>query len=99
MKITRKLNGQWWRTLVQHVGGLLGVLGMMTVVQAEDPVSFRAQIAPVLINNCLACHGPKKAEGGYRVDNYERLLSEGDSGSVGVKGKDIVFEIVINISI
>ncbi|MEC9001773.1 MAG: c-type cytochrome domain-containing protein [Planctomycetota bacterium] len=89
MKITRKLNGQWWRTLVQRVGGLLGVLGMMTVVQAEDPVSFRAQIAPVLINNCLACHGPKKAEGGYRVDNYERLLSEGDSGSVGVKGKDI----------
>ena len=33
--------------------------------------------------------GPKKAEGGYRVDSYERLLNEGDSGSAGVTGKDI----------
>ncbi|MEO2024022.1 MAG: c-type cytochrome domain-containing protein, partial [Pirellulaceae bacterium] len=89
MKYTRDLNCQWSRTLLRCVVGLLSVLGTATVAHAEDPVSFRAQIAPVLINNCLACHGPKKAEGGFRVDNYERLLSEGDSGSVGVKGKDI----------
>ncbi len=43
-------------------------------------VSFRSQIAPILLDNCLACHGAKKAEGGYRVDNYEELLKAGDSG-------------------
>lgn len=47
---------------------------------AADPVSFRKDIAPLLRDNCLACHGPKKAEGGYRVDSYERAIAEGDSG-------------------
>jgi WD40 repeat protein len=43
-------------------------------------VSFRSQIAPILFENCLACHGPKKAEGGYRVDSFDELLKAGDSG-------------------
>ena len=52
---------------------------LASTVKAQDAVSFRADIAPILINNCLACHGPKKAEGGYRVDTFERFLREGDS--------------------
>lgn len=52
-----------------------------------DPVSFKKDIAPVLLNNCLACHGPKKAEGGYRIDSYERLTKAGDSGAVGFLAK------------
>ena len=86
MTITRHIRGLYNRLFVLT---MVGMLGWTTLAVAEDPVSFRAQVAPVLINHCLACHGPKKAEGGYRVDNYERLLSEGDSGSVGIKGKDI----------
>ena len=35
------------------------------------------------MNNCVACHGVKKAEGGYRVDSFERSIKEGDSGSAG----------------
>jgi len=38
----------------------------------QAPVSFRKDVAPILQENCLACHGPKKAEGGYRVDSFER---------------------------
>ncbi len=54
----------------------------------QDEISFRGQVAQLLINNCLACHGPKKAEGGYRVDSFERLSQEGDSGAAGlVAGK------------
>ena len=45
-----------------------------------EPVSFRRDIAPLLLDNCLACHGPKKAEGGYRIDSFERLMQAGDSG-------------------
>jgi WD40 repeat protein len=53
-------------------------------VMAQEEISFRAQVAPLLISNCLACHGPKKAEGGFRVDSFDRLSQEGDSGAVGV---------------
>ena len=53
-------------------------------MHGQDGVSFKADIAPVLINNCLACHGPKKAEGGYRVDTFERFLREGDSGAAAI---------------
>ena len=48
------------------------------------PVSFRSQIAPILLDNCLACHGAKKAEGGYRVDSYEELIKAGDSGELPI---------------
>lgn len=47
---------------------------------SSDPVSFRNQIAPLLLENCTACHGPKKAEGGYRVDSFAQLSKAGDSG-------------------
>ena len=33
-------------------------------VSADEPVSFRKDLAPILLDQCLACHGPKKAEGG-----------------------------------
>lgn len=48
--------------------------------KVPEEVSFRSVIAPILRDNCLACHGAKKAEGGYRVDTYEELLKAGDSG-------------------
>ncbi len=51
---------------------------------AESPVSFRNEIAPILESNCLACHGTKKAEGGYRVDSYDELLKPGDSGEIPI---------------
>ncbi|MDZ4849918.1 MAG: c-type cytochrome domain-containing protein [Pirellulaceae bacterium] len=47
-------------------------------------VSFRSDIAPILVDSCLACHGPKKAEAGYRVDTYEELLKAGDSGELPI---------------
>ncbi len=54
------------------------------VASAAEPVSFRSQIAPVLLEHCLACHGPKKAEGGYRVDTFEELQRVGDSGEQSI---------------
>lgn len=61
-------------------------LGSMSVVAfgADAPVSFRGDIAPILQDSCLACHGAKKAEGGYRVDSYEELFKAGDSGEVPI---------------
>ncbi len=72
---------------VPLAGLMLGLIA--SDLQAEDPevtdapgatVSFRRDIAPILLDSCLACHGPKNAEGGYRVDTYSELLKAGDSG-------------------
>src|SRR5688500_18867207 len=56
--------------------------------RGEAP-SFKRDIAPLLLNNCLACHGPKKAEGGYRIDTFEQVTAAGDSTQPGFVGKDL----------
>jgi WD40 repeat protein len=55
----------------------------ITQVNAES-ISFKQQVAPVLLQHCIACHGPKRAEGGYRLDTIEQLLKPGDSGETPV---------------
>lgn len=48
-------------------------------VQATEPVSFVREIAPILRDKCLTCHGPEKAKGEYRVDTFELLQKPGGS--------------------
>ncbi len=66
----------------QFTFNLLFVATLCAPSRADEPatVSFRKEIAPILRDHCLACHGPKKAEGGYRVDTYEQILKPGDTG-------------------
>ena len=54
-----------------------------------DGVSFSNQVASILVDNCVACHGAKKAEGGYRIDTFEYLTKTGDSGSAPVTASKI----------
>ena len=56
---------------------------------SAEPASFKRDVAPVLLNNCLACHGPKKAEGAYRIDTFERITAPGDSTQPGFVAKDL----------
>lgn len=60
---------------------------LLATTALADPVSFKKEIAPLLLDNCLACHGPKKAEGSYRVDTFERVIKPGDSGAPGFAAK------------
>src|SRR6056297_963146 len=46
---------------------------------AAEPAAFSRDVAPILRDHSLACHGPQNAEGGYRVDSYEQLIIAGDS--------------------
>ena len=69
---------------------LAAAICVVTATSAHaNPVSFKSDIAPLLINNCLACHGPKKAEGAYRIDTYEKVIAAGDSTSPGFHAKDV----------
>ena len=55
----------------------------------EAPVSFRKQIAPILIKKCQSCHGPKKAKGKYRTDSYKNILQAGAGDLPGITPKDL----------
>jgi len=55
---------------------------------ADEPVVFSRNVAPILLQQCTACHNAKKAEGGYRIDTFAELLKPGDSGAVPVKAAD-----------
>ncbi|PQO33623.1 c-type cytochrome domain-containing protein [Blastopirellula marina] len=63
---------------------VLVCLAGQSALGAEPTVSFRKDVAPILLENCLACHGAKKAEGGYRVDSYSELRKAGDSGEIPI---------------
>lgn len=61
------------------VGIAVVIASCMASLAFAEPVSFRKDIAPVLLRNCIACHGPKKAEGGYRADSFDRAKKPGAS--------------------
>ncbi len=61
-------------------GAVRGQEPPATPAQQNPPVSFSRQIAPLLVEKCIACHGPKNPESEYRLDSYEQLIKNGASG-------------------
>jgi hypothetical protein len=47
---------------------------------AGPAVSFMKDIAPILVQNCIACHNPKKSEGKYVMTTFDRLKKGGARG-------------------
>src|SRR3954452_13727428 len=43
------------------------------------PVSFKRDVAPILLQRCQGCHGPEKVKGEYRLDSFDRLMKGGAS--------------------
>ncbi len=52
----------------------------------EDVETFEKEIRPLLIENCIKCHGPEKQKAGLRVDSRKALLEGGESGPALVPG-------------
>src|SRR5688500_12819933 len=61
------------------LGCFTGVWLLCFGVSAAEPVSFTRDIAPVLREKCLTCHGAEKAKGNYRLDTFELLNKPGSS--------------------
>jgi hypothetical protein len=53
------------------------------------PVSFVRDVAPILVANCQACHGPKMAESNYRLDTFDALMRSGDFGTAPITAGDL----------
>jgi hypothetical protein len=52
--------------------------------EAFAPVSFSKEIAPILVKKCVACHGPEKSKGHFRLDSFDWLMRAGESKSAPV---------------
>jgi hypothetical protein len=55
--------------------------------QAGKPVSFINDVAPILKENCFACHDAKKKSGKYDMTTYEKIMAGGANGEPITAGK------------
>jgi hypothetical protein len=53
----------------------------------RKPVSFINDVAPILKENCFACHDSKKKSGKYDMTTFEKLMAGGANGEQIVPGK------------
>ena len=54
---------------------------------AQKPVSFITDVAPILKENCFACHDAKKRAGKYDMTTFEKLMAGGSEGEPVLAGK------------
>lgn len=63
------------------------LLAPSVAVAADKPVSFINDVAPILKENCFACHDAKKRSGKYDMTTVEKLMAGGSDGEPIVPGK------------
>jgi mono/diheme cytochrome c family protein len=71
----------------------------LAVSAARGEVSFSRQVAPILLEKCVTCHGPDKSKSGFRLDTFASMLKGGDSKKVAIKAgaprESHLFELII----
>ncbi len=60
---------------------------LFAATHAADMTHFEQRIRPLLLANCIDCHGPDKQKGGLRLDSRAGWQTGGDSGPALVPGK------------
>ena len=68
--------------------GLLAFFSLAGLAHADESPEtfFELKIRPVLVSDCLPCHGGKKISSGLKVDSREALIKGGDRGPAVVAG-------------
>ncbi|MFY8057766.1 MAG: c-type cytochrome domain-containing protein [Planctomycetaceae bacterium] len=59
----------------------------VAMADGSETVSFRKDIAPMMVNICIGCHSGNNARGDYRFETFEQLLQGGPTGNTIVPGK------------
>jgi hypothetical protein len=69
--------------------GLLLAAFTTSLTFAEDAkaISFIKDVAPVLKENCFACHDAKKRSGKYDMTTFEKIMAGGSAGEAVFAGK------------
>jgi len=67
---------------------LFGAAVLGSVWGADDDATFFTKsVQPVLVANCIRCHGADKQKARLRLDSREAILAGGKSGPAAVPGK------------
>jgi hypothetical protein len=51
-------------------------------IPREQAEFFESKVRPILVEHCQSCHGPKKQQGGLRLDSRQATIQGSDSGPV-----------------
>src|SRR5580700_6563532 len=54
---------------------------------AAEPVDYLRDVKPLLLKNCVGCHGPDKQRGSLRLDTAAAALKGGDTSPAVIPGK------------
>ena len=60
----------------------------LTAFAAQSAVDFSKDIAPILTEHCLKCHGTEKQKGKYRLDSKDAAFKGGKSDKTAVVAGD-----------
>ncbi len=63
------------------------VLASQAYALEPAKVDFASQIKPILVKNCISCHGVEKQKGGLRLDAGASIIRGGNSGPILIPGK------------
>jgi len=58
-----------------------------TAASEQEIAQFEKKVRPLLLANCVKCHGAEKNEGSLRLDSAAGMAAGGDSGPVVVAAK------------
>ncbi len=84
------LGPRLWPVLASLMAGTLSLLAAEPgplPPAASTTVDFSREVAPLLTDRCVVCHGPKRSESGLRLDSREGAMKGGDHGPALVPGR------------
>src|SRR5512134_872825 len=64
-----------------------GAWALVSLFALEAGADFDSEVAPVLRQHCVPCHGPQKQESFLRLDDARQVLAGGMSGAVVLPGR------------
>jgi WD40 repeat protein len=73
-------------------------VALLLIVSSRGAASFKAQVAPILLEKCVTCHGPEKSKAAFRLDSFDSLMKPGESKKptivAGVPERSHLFELI-----
>jgi hypothetical protein len=78
----------------------IALLVAAPAVRAEEPVNaefFEKKVRPLLVVNCVGCHGPQKQKGGLRLDAKTGFTKGGQNGALvkpGELDKSLLLQVI-----
>ena len=79
-------NRVFHRISIQPLGALIFVALIAPSLSADDSISFRHDVQPILSRSCAGCHRPEKMKGKLDLSSFASILHGGKNGPVVVSG-------------